>query len=407
MSAMSDLKVTSSDLTQISIQVNKLSSASQVQMSSYRKVPSKIYEEEDEQEEDYEKEEDKTKTEFDNEKTTNESEKLETSDIEDNNDNELSEQDLQLVRLITNQIKMQKINLDAYVDDDDEFLEETDDFSLDLCQKKEDELEEGLTESKNRLSTILEVSCEESPFKRPLRSRSNDSSAGRLNSNKAKKKLSDISAPVNEITLTDEQVNEPEIKDGDENENEDQDSGQRCIDVDSIQIGVKPTNKMTFEDLIEEKLRQAEMENDYRPSGKKKGMVIKKKNPVKVTQATIQQLPPPPQKPFKEQEQVESQPEMLTAISKFTTPHRFLKRGEGLKKYLPKSKQNLTKKDIETHEKQTNQTKNIKNQNSNVNQSQTRSVSSLSLNVNSNNNNQVNFFACDCFTIQGLRHNNQ
>jgi hypothetical protein len=137
------------------------------------------------------------------------------------------------------------------------------------------------------------------------------------------------------------------------------------MDIDSLPIGVKPTNKMSFEQLIEEKLKiKDQLDNEQAKYGSKKRQ--------KQTRQQQQQQQPHPQMKFtadedqedddeedgggggeeKETEEndddeedeteaeCEQQEPEIRATSARIKPRQFLKKGEGLKRYQPPSKKN-------------------------------------------------------------------
>lgn len=92
------------------------------------------------------------------------------------------------------------------------------------------------------------------------------------------------------------------------------------MDIDKIPIGVNPTNRMDFEQLLEEKLKISEqLEEEQARLGSKKSSSVKKKPP-------LSDVPP-------DEDQQQSQPSNPPSRQ----PRVFLKKGEGLKKYMPKT----------------------------------------------------------------------
>jgi hypothetical protein len=129
---------------------------------------------------------------------------------------------------------------------------------------------------------------------------------------------------------------------------------KKCRDFDNIPIGNKSTNKMSFEQLIEEKLKIAEqLDNEhFETKNKNKKNIIKIKNisneskkPDYIDQINnnqaqlnskhlnkINQVPTKHEK--KENDQIETKI-TLENLNKIQ-PRKFLKKGEGLKRYTPK-----------------------------------------------------------------------
>jgi hypothetical protein len=237
----------------------------------------------------------------------------------------LSEQDKHLARLISNQIKMKKINLEAFVDDDDEYDDNNDDennenddldFIIDNKENHyDDESQEAAAD--NRLSTILEVSCEESPLK----------AKQTLNSYRRHVLENNLKNKMKSLAETQNENDQYQSYDLNENNNNDDDnqllSTKPVFDVDSIPIGIKPTNKMTFEQLIEEKLKHAdelEQEQLNQRNLKKKPFLKKQSNNKTAITVTKQFIPnksappvPPPPPPL------ESEPPQQTTSSSSTT----------------------------------------------------------------------------------------
>ena len=215
-------------------------------------------------------------------------------------------------------------------------------------------------QQQQRLSTILEVSCEESPFKKanPLK--------------EFKNKIETVDEEVSSLTSTELPMNrqtqsnneEPShAVDQNERGDEEENATEAVLDIDNLPIGVKPTNKMTFEQLIEEKLKIADEldQEQFRRSGanktKKKAVVAPSKTREKFLQAKAAKesgkpqqqqapsLPIPNPQPAPQQQQV-----VVSSVKppvEFETtqvpptngkqPRKYLKRGEGLKRYQPPS----------------------------------------------------------------------
>lgn len=224
------------------------------------------------------------------------------------NYNELDDEssDMKLSRLVSNQFIKKKFNLEAFVDDDyEQDYQYSDNEQINEQEQNDQEIEEA----ENRLSTILEVSCEESPLK-------------------SKQSQNNFRRNVLENNLKNKM--KPVIED------DDNDDFVDIVDIDSIPIGIKPTNKMTFEQLIEEKLKQADQldqEQFSQKSIKKKPFLIKKQS-IKTAKPPLMKstpvLAPPPQPPPILQELPPSE-----LSSNMIGPRKFLKRGEGLKRYQP------------------------------------------------------------------------
>lgn len=254
------------------------------------------------------------------------------NDLDDTTaDSSLSEQDMKLVKLITNQIRMKKINLEAFVDDDDFEIDDFEELRQESKEIEEQE-ENNYSEDENednieRLSTILEVSCEsESPLKRSQR---------RSSSLKLKKQ--------NDVNINKAETHAA----SDQND---------VIDVDSIPIGCKPTNKMSFEELIEESLKKQDvldMEHQKLKSQRKKPIAKKPfllknsketSNPLPKPQQQPQAIKPPVSQPIKP---IKDEPEPSvpteTSTKPKNAPRPFLKRGEGLKRYQTNPKKPDTK----------------------------------------------------------------
>lgn len=292
-----------------------------------------------------------------NKKQTNPQYYHSSADDEDTSDSSLNEQDLKLVKLITNQIRMKKINLEAFIDDDfdnddalnvEKALASYDDYSEPLKDAKSssdkiERVDDEDLDDNQQLSTILEVSCEsESPLKKTQK---------RAGTGSLRTKVDDIHEedPEQEIENVIECNEKDEIKSKNSN----------VLDVDSIPIGVKPTNKMSFEELLEESLKkQDQLDMEQQKNGNRKKPVVKKPFLMKNSgtnkvqaQAKVQQsvapvsapvsVPAPVPVQVKISKDVPSEfPEFeFNAAPKHSgAPRPFLKRGEGLKRF--QSKQN-------------------------------------------------------------------
>ena len=243
----------------------------------------------------------------------------------------LSEQDLKLVKLITNQIRMKKINLEAFIDDDndeydvDKALEDYESYSAYL-QQQQNQQPVVVDEPDHRLSTILEVSREESPMKKLVHHKVEAASKS-----EPPESVPD-EEPVGE-TLADATLSNPPL------------------DIDSIPIGGKSTNKMSFEELIEESLKkqdQLDMEQQKR-STKKRPLVKKQPYLQKSTKEAPPSNPKAPQpkpvpKAVEVPEVIAEQPPPVEATQpNGMKPRVYLKRGEGLKRYQPPAPQAPTK----------------------------------------------------------------
>lgn len=291
----------------------------------------------------------------------------------DTSDSSLNEADMKLVKLITNQIRMKKINLEAFIDDDDE-----DEFNVERALAEyevsrgrenyknyghQDEGEEsdcvGMIagsddqQSHQRLSTILEVSCEsESPLKKTQLQKQLRSSGGRPGAKK--QQTFNIYKDTNEaITCQEEQPRSTDSL-----------PQTDVLDVDSIPIGVKPTNKMSFEELLEESLKkqdQLDMEQQKNSSRRKpitkKPFLLKNSGGAALNVATVtanktaaaKPLVAQQQKPIKEPEPVVVPPTPTEgtldagAPKQHTGPPRpFLKRGEGLRRFQSSTQKSNT-----------------------------------------------------------------
>ena len=231
----------------------------------------------------------------------------------------LSEQDLKLVKLITNQIRMKKINLDAFIDDDndeydvDKALEDYESYSA-FMQQQQQQQPLVVEEPDHRLSTILEVSREESPMKKLV-----------------------VHHKVEASKSEPESVPEEE-----EHVVEDATLANPPLDIDSIPIGGKSTNKMSFEELIEESLKkQDQLDMEQQKRSTKKRPLVKKQPYVQKSAKEVpasnprQAQPKPAPKPVEVPEVIAEAPPVEVAQSSGVKPRVYLKRGEGLKRYQP------------------------------------------------------------------------
>lgn len=113
------------------------------------------------------------------------------------------------------------------------------------------------------------------------------------------------------------------------------------LDIDSLPIGIKPTNQMDFEELIEEKLKIADqLEQEHQELSKKSK--VKKKEPIKPTaEPIVDQIPddsdPQIEISIDDEEEIQCEFDSEPPDSK-PKSRPFLKRGEGLKRYQPQSK---------------------------------------------------------------------
>jgi centromere protein J len=264
-----------------------------------------------------------------------------------------------------------------------------------------------------RLSTILEASCEDSPIKQPSAA-FNGFSKSKLKSTQEKNGATfneNLTKSVCRKIIEEDESNEkknqesinknnqdtdatqsrPIIEDNSANDNTINNNSTKPIsttdetttttsltkpsnsnDIDSIPIGIKPTNKMTFEELIEEKLKiadQLDMEQKTKNSKLKRTFIKKNATNVGNTQTTTAAvLVPVLNKPLKPATQASSTISAKAALesnvvsgnqsnvatssavgdsstSQFAQqqqqqkqPKKYLRRGEGLKRYQPRSK---------------------------------------------------------------------
>ena len=272
----------------------------------------------------------------------------------------MSENDL--IEMIRRQIKQKNFKLESFIDNYDEMTDvfEGDDVNeasgqdyLDDEEGQVDEdngYEQQVSPKNQRLSTILEVSCEDSPLKKP----------NPIKEFNAKPKK--IETVVEESCIDVQPVSLDDDKDA---ERDDQDFSMKskdALDIDNLPIGVKPTNKMSFEELIEEKLKiadqldQEQFKNSNNKTKKKpvsstnktreKFLQAKAAKPQTVTAPTLISSTNKSSKPdtiaqSQQQHIVEKQAEIISESTTQPTsnkqPRKYLKRGEGLKRYQPPS----------------------------------------------------------------------
>lgn len=107
------------------------------------------------------------------------------------------------------------------------------------------------------------------------------------------------------------------------------------MDFDSLPIGLKPTNNMTFEDLIEEKLKIADqLDNEQIQLSKNriKKPILKDQNQSDLEDSSNDQH----NEDSNQDEQADSSGESESKKK----PRAFLRRGEGLKRYQSNPKKN-------------------------------------------------------------------
>lgn len=349
------------------------------------------------------------------------------SDLKSNDcDDSLTEQDKNLVRLIQNQIRMKKINLDAFVDDDydDDFnvrhmnmnkydneydYEETEN-DVEDCTDQQQQQKQQYPDDKvdYRLSTILEVSCEESPLKGKQTNQLNNYRRSVLENNFKNKKMKPLTEIMDEENENNNNDNELAVDQIAEQTNEIPAQTADVLDIDSIPIGIKPTNKMSFEQLIEEKLKHAdELDQEQLKRNVKKKPFLKRQSsasksckPAAVSVSTLKPTPalaPPAQPPPTQLKEPPSEP-YTDSICRTVAPRKFLKRGEGLKRYQPPSAQAAaappppTTTNNPARQSSSNLTSNNESNNktiqrqtaTNTNSNKLRSVSSSSLSLSNN-----------------------
>jgi hypothetical protein len=177
------------------------------------------------------------------------------------------------------------------------------------------------------------------------------------------------------------------------------------MDIDSIPLGVKPTNQMNFEQLIEEKLKiadQLDMEQAR----------LKRNGKSKSTSASNRARAVAPQNDEnyssessynyyendgandsnneemqQQQEDIENDEEGNTNVPR--EPKKFLKKGEGLKKYMPKPR---PKKNANASKQQTaksNGTAPLRSVSTNCIRATTTTTSRLSTGTTAKNNNNT------------------
>jgi len=241
---------------------------------------------------------------------------------------------------------MKKINLEAFIDDDydnDEELkafEKSESYEELVFKKRQQECEtensgeesrgsEEFAEDNERLSTILEVSCEsESPLKMKYSKRF----SGIRNFKKdlvQEETVPEEAEPVGVI------VAEAVVSNG-------------VFDVDSIPIGNKVTNKMSFEELLEESLKkqdqldyeQQQLKKNKKPLAVKKPFLQRGGGTNKTESVVVPVQKPPPhavQKSIASKSGVSTEitSEVVEVQKNTGAPRPFLKRGEGLKRFQP------------------------------------------------------------------------
>ena len=287
----------------------------------------------------------------------------------------------ELIELIRRQMKQKNITLDSFVDiydhdDDDDNLN-----SNGSEGNESDELQEQVIDDddendannnaqpdykNNRLSTILEASCEESPFKKvTLVNRPSSSAKASLFNAKAQNnkytKIETVSEE-NDNDEDDDQAIEQELSQAQNEDNSDEinedmneqaepnNRNPTALDIDSLPIGVKPTNKMSFEQLIEEKLKIADqLEQEQQEMSKIKKKPLNLANINKTRQQFLQAkmakeakfpstAPAQPvvaakQQPQQPQQQLQQEEPEQPVKQLNREPRRYLRRGEGLKRY--------------------------------------------------------------------------
>ncbi|CAF0806524.1 unnamed protein product [Brachionus calyciflorus] len=163
------------------------------------------------------------------------------------------------------------------------------------------------------------------------------------------------------------------------------------LDIDSLPIGVKPTNRMNFEELIEEKLKIADqLEKEQIELSNK----LKNKKKAKPVAEPIEEE--------KNDSNDESDPEVEITLDDEEHEHEheeskpkprpFLKRGEGLKRYQPETKKksdsnkksNLNRKSVST----TNTTSKPKQTTTTNSASKSRVVAKIDPKINENKTTQ-------------------
>lgn len=120
------------------------------------------------------------------------------------------------------------------------------------------------------------------------------------------------------------------------------------MDIDNVPIGVKPTNKMSFEQLIEEKLKiQSQLDEEQARFGGRSGGT-KPRPPVLLAKkrSTTTLAPPAPTPPSNDQQTVGSsrpvspavalpEPECPQPPRHTQQPKQYLRKGEGLQRFQP------------------------------------------------------------------------
>ena len=320
------------------------------------------------------------------------------------NDTSLNESDL--IELIRRQIKQKNFKLESFIDNYDELNDVFDDgddgknengFGKELnyfngrvegCEDEcgDDEIDYGqnqISPQNNRLSTILEVSCEESPFKKlsalkeynakqQQKKEKLEEETSSHESNKTETATNGAGAVASSFAKLDDKEQALNDKNDDESDDGDKDEVEKQpLDIDSLPIGLKPTNKMSFEQLIEEKLKIAEQldheqfKNSESNKNKKKTVAMSKtrekfiqakaaaskenNKQVQQTVATQQsstsvvpnKVTPKSDAIMQADKGASMNSESDSGVGAQSTslkqPCKFLKRGEGLKRYQPPS----------------------------------------------------------------------
>lgn len=246
--------------------------------------------------------------------------------------------------------------------EDNQFQERDSKFDLETTPNKkisnfsENEINDNF--NLHRLSTILEATSEDVQSKTIsnnnfINKLSNKSNLNYEKNEKDQDEMINISEVI-KIELKDNTLKNShslEFK-----ENIDQVISKYCNDFDNMPLGVKSTNKLTFEQLVEEKLKIAdELDKEhFRVTNTKKKNIIKTKHNFTDNKkpTIIDQINSNPQietisknsnkgnqAPVKN-ERNDNQFETTIKSKDLckNLPRRFLKKGEGLKRFAPKSK---------------------------------------------------------------------
>ena len=208
----------------------------------------------------------------------------------------------------------------------------------------------------HRLSTILEVSCEESPLKKASSNALKEYNSKQPKIQTLSEELPEKGGEASSQANGEEEKEESELvedlaKDADQDRRT-----SKILDVDSLPIGFKPTNKMSFEQLIEEKLKIADQldreqfSNTTSSKAKRPNTAVSKTREKFVQAKVIRDnnvkpavpppaplVMPPPQKPEKSTTTTTTaanEPDMNNILpTNVKQPKKYLKRGEGLKRY--------------------------------------------------------------------------